>query len=146
MLARTLVDVGQTDEAIEALSGAPVDAAGPPVDYEHARLLGMVGRVDEAVALASRHARSLSHARLALRLLVKHGRHAEAAAYERIVAAAAPSDSSLIDLRATRLRRDPGAVLAVCDEALAHQPGCGQAIYYKIIALAQLGRGEEARS
>jgi tetratricopeptide (TPR) repeat protein len=141
VLARALADAGNIDEALTTLTaGAPGD---PALDQERARMLGTIGRIDEALALA-RSCRE--HApELLLRLLVKHGRLEEAAQVEAAVAARAPGDPSLLELRAARHRQDPLALLAICDQALAARPDSSQAVHYKIIALAQLGRNDEAR-
>lgn len=76
---------------------------------------------------------------------MKHGRLEEARAYEDAVAAIDPADFSLIELRAKRLRGAPSALLRLAEAALAHDPGAGHAIYYKAVALAQLGRRDDAR-
>jgi hypothetical protein len=77
-------------------------------------------------------------------LLAEHGRFAEAASFEAAVAAADPTDLNLLECRARRLRREPVELLRVADEVLALNPESSHALYYRAVALAQLGRGEEA--
>jgi hypothetical protein len=143
-LARSLFETGNAGEAIAWLALPAGYAADPRLTLERARMLGLLGRIDEALALARHAGDAPGSAELMLRLLVKHGRLEEAASLEAAVAARAPGDPSLLELRAARHRRDPAALLAICDAALAARPDSAQAVYYKIIALAQLGRSDEA--
>ena len=80
----------------------------------------------------------------AFKLLVRQGRRAETEPLEAAVAAARPADPDLLESRAQASRGDPEELLRLCEEVLGHDPGAAHAIYYKAVALAQLGRGEEA--
>lgn len=62
------------------------------------------------------------------------------------MAAAFPADADLLECRAARLHDDPAGLLRICDEVLRHDPAASHGIYYKAVALAQLGRGCEAAS
>jgi hypothetical protein len=60
------------------------------------------------------------------------------------VAAAKPADSDLLEWRVRRRRDDPEALLRLCEAVLTHDPGAAHALHYKCVALAQLGRKDEA--
>jgi tetratricopeptide (TPR) repeat protein len=79
-----------------------------------------------------------------LHLLAELGRFDEASEWEEEVAAAAPADPDLLECRARRRRSDPAALLALSESALAADPGASHALYYRAVALALLGRSEEA--
>lgn len=145
ILCRALVDTGQVDQAAIRLREArvrfPTDAS---LAAALARTLGRNGEVDEALSVTRDWKNEAWAARLSLGLLTKHHRFDEAASYEDQVAAVDPADHALIECRARRLRSRPEAMLQLCDAALAMDPGATHAIFYKSIALAQLGRAEES--
>jgi hypothetical protein len=116
----------------ESLSAALADA------------LARSGERDAALAEARRWPGSDWAAALALKLLLREGRLAEAEAFKEKVAVADPGNPHLFELRATRLRQRPEAMLRLCDAVLAHEAGAAHAVYHKAIALAQLGRAAEA--
>ena len=107
-------------------------------------MLGRLGDVDAAVEQARARAGSRWAATFAFKLLIRHGRRDEAAAFEAAVAAADPADPDLLEWRLRDVRRDPETLLRLCDEVLRHEPAAAHALHYKALALAQLGRGEEA--
>lgn len=78
------------------------------------------------------------------KLLVRQGRHPETESLEPAVAAARPADADLLECRARRSRDDPERLLRLSEDVLAHDPGAAHALYYKAVALAQLGRTGEA--
>ncbi len=96
------------------------------------------------MAEAARWRESPWAASLALRLLSQHGRFDEAAGFEGAVASADPADIDLLECRARRLRAEPEALLRLAGDVLALNPVSSHALYYRAVALAQLGRGEEA--
>lgn len=144
-VGRALVDVGRAGDALERLRKACRQfPAEPGLHGELARVLGRGGDVEAALSIARAWPAEPWSARLALRLLSKHGRFDEARSFEDSVAALDPADHGLIEYRARRLRKKPEQLLRLCESALAHDPGATHAIYYRAIALAQLGRDDEA--
>jgi len=145
LLARSLGGAGKLDEAVGCLNDAcarfPADEA---LHEELANALARVGGVEAALALARDRRDSPWAALFAFRLLRRQGRGAEAEALEPAVAAAAPADPDLLEARAARAHADPRALLALCEAVLVHDPGAAHALHYKAVALAQLGRGDEA--
>jgi uncharacterized protein (TIGR02466 family) len=117
-----------------------------PLHGAYARMLGRLGRVDDALEQVRRWAPSPWTAKLALKLLTRHGRAAEAGPYEAAVASTDPSDPTLVDSRAARLGEQPEALLRYIDDVLERDPGAVHALYYKCIALAALGRDAEAEA
>lgn len=111
-----------------------------------AEALGAIGEVDAALAETGRWDGRPWASRRALRMLTEHGRFDEATAFEPAVAAADPTDIDLLECRARRVRRSPEELLRLADEVLACAPASSHALYYRAIALAQLGRAEEAAS
>jgi hypothetical protein len=109
-----------------------------------AAALAQAGDVEAALAEAARWTDRPWSAPLALRLLAEHGRFAEAALFEAAVAAADPADLNLLECRARRLRAEPEALLRIAGDALALNPASSHALYFRAVALAQLGRSEEA--
>lgn len=110
---------------------------------ELAHVLAGQGEVEAALACA--RGRDAPWAvPFAFRLLVRQGRRAETAPFEAAVAAARPADPDLLESRARRCRDDPEQLLRLCEDVLGHDPAAAHALYYKALALAQLGRGEEA--
>ena len=144
-LSRLLDNVGEVERAAEIL-----DAANnrfpecEPLKAPLVRLFGRLGQTDRALAVADGIADRQEKARHSLTSLAKAGRFEEAARFEEDVAAGDPFDSMLLECRLRRLRSEPQAMLAVCDNLLGHRPAVTRAIYHKAIALAQLGRADEA--
>lgn len=144
-LGKLLDKAGELDRAAVILSDA---ALGFP-DFEPlraplARLLGRLGRTDRALAVAGGIADPRKKARLSLALLAQARRFDEAARLEAEVALGDPFDPMLLECRMRRLRHDPGAMLALCDDLLDRGEAATRAVYHKAIALAQLGRAGEA--
>jgi len=110
---------------------------------EYARALAPASP-DKAIELARRWLDRPWAAKLALKLLLKEGHIDEAEAMETLVANIDPADQSLLTLRARRVRHKPEELLLLAEKALALDPGASQAIYLKVVALAQLGRSEQA--
>jgi hypothetical protein len=144
-LGQSLAATGQTDEAIACLTEArerfPDDQ---PILQALSEILARADRVDEALELASRHYAAPWAGPFAFKLLTRQGRFKEAALFEPAIAAVQPADPDLLERRAARVRHDPMALLHLCDATLDHDPIALHAIYYKAIALAQLGRADEA--
>jgi tetratricopeptide (TPR) repeat protein len=143
-LARSLAGAGKLDEASSGLRHAL--ALLPDHEALHEELAFVLARQGEVeAALACARARKASWAApFAFKLLVREGRRAETAALEAAVAAVTPADSDLLESRAKRSRDEPEELLRLSEDVLGHDPGAAHAIYYKALALAQLGRGEEA--
>ncbi|HEX8449755.1 MAG TPA: putative 2OG-Fe(II) oxygenase [Allosphingosinicella sp.] len=143
-LARALSGAGQIEEAASILDEAcrrfPETEA---LHEELAHVLGRLGQVEAALARA--RGRDAPWAPVfAFTLLARHGRRSETVALEAAVAAVRPADPNLLESRAKRARDDPGALLRLCEEVLSQDPAAGHALHYKAVALARLGRGEEA--
>jgi len=145
LLGRALVDAGRVEQALAQLRAAhrnfPEHA---PLAAALAKVLGGSGEIDAALATIAPWREEPWAARVALTLLTHHRRFDEAAQHEDLVAAAHPADAALLESRARRFRAEPEAMLRLCEAALAHDPGATHALYYKAIALAQLGRTREA--
>jgi hypothetical protein len=110
---------------------------------ERAHALGRLGEVEAALACA--RGREAAWAPVfAFTLLARHGRRSETVELEAAVAAVRPADPNLLESRAKRARGDPGALLRLSEEVLGHDPASAHALHYKAVALAQLGRGDEA--
>jgi len=142
--AQALAGAGKLDMAASGLRRAC--ARWPdhePLHQELAHVLGRLGEVEAALACA--RGRDAPWAPVfAFKLLVRHGRRAEAEDLETAVAAARPADPDLLDSRVRRVRDDPERLLRLCEEALRHDPAAAHALHYKAVALARLGRGDEA--
>jgi tetratricopeptide (TPR) repeat protein len=144
-LSRVLDKLGEVERAAETLSAASLRSPNcEPLKAPLVRLLGRLGQTDRALAVADGIADRRQKARLSLALLAQSRRFEEAAAFEAEAAAGDPFDPMLIECRMRRLRSDPQAMLALCDDLLTRRPTDARAIYHKGIALAQLGRESEA--
>jgi Flp pilus assembly protein TadD len=145
MRARALLASGRPSESLACLEQAsrrwPDDEA---LQRAFAAALARADQVAPALDIADRWSASSWAAPFALNLLAEHGRHDGAARYEAAVAAAAPADIGLLECRARRLRGDPPALLRLSEDVLAAAPGASHALYYRAVALAQLGRAAEA--
>ncbi|HEU0098165.1 MAG TPA: putative 2OG-Fe(II) oxygenase [Allosphingosinicella sp.] len=143
-LARALAGAGELGEAQSVLSGALSRLPDhEPLHEELAYVLARRGEVE--VALACARGRDAPWAStFAFKLLVRQGRRSETEALEPAVAAFRPADPDLLESGARRCRDDPERLLRLCEEALSHEPGAAHALYYKAVALAVLGRGDEA--
>jgi tetratricopeptide (TPR) repeat protein len=144
VLGQALAGAGKLEEAASSLGQACNRFPGhEPLHEELAQVLGRLGDVEAALACA--RGRSAPWASiLAFKLLIRHGRRAETGPLEAVVAAARPADPDLLETRVKRTRDDPEQLLRLCEEVLGHDPAAAHAIHYKAVALAQLGRGEEA--
>lgn len=99
----------------------------------------------QAIEASLRLAPDLKEARLLrFRLLVATGDYEAAQRMTDVIAALPPFDSSLCQLR---MRDEQGcaAIVAACGSALHEFPGHTNAVYFKALALARLGRDDEAR-
>jgi hypothetical protein len=114
-----------------------------PLHEELAHVLARLDDVEGALACARGRDSPWAPA-FVFKLLVRQGRRAETIPLEAAVAAAKPSDPDLFASRVKRMRGDPDGLLQLCREVLRHDPGAAHALHYKAVALAQLGRGEEA--
>jgi tetratricopeptide (TPR) repeat protein len=144
-LAKALGAAGRPAEAAAALKAAAADfpdeeKLGSALAFASAR----IGEVETALALAASWRDRPWAPRLAFHLLAERGRFDEAAAWEEEVGRLAPADPDLLECRARRARDDPAALFALSEAALAADPGASHALYYRAVALALLGRPEEA--
>jgi hypothetical protein len=143
-LGQALAKVGDVERGAETLGAAYLRFPDcEPLKAPLVRLLGETGQTDRALAVADGIADRPRRARLSLTLLAQAGRFEEAARFEAEVAACEPRHPMLLECRMRRLRSDPRAMLALCDDLLG-QAGDTRAIYHRAIALAQLGRAGEA--
>jgi hypothetical protein len=144
LLAQALAGAGDLEESVALLRVACARFPGDePLHEELAQQLSRLGQVDPALALAC--GRDAPWAPLfAFKLLLRHGRRDEAAAFEPAAAAVRPADPDLFEWRLKERRGDPAAMLRLCDELLACDPGAAHALHAKAVALAMLGRGGEA--
>ena len=143
-LARALSGAGELEEAASLLDRAC--RRFPEIEALHEELANVLARLgDVESALACARGRRADWAPVfAFTLLARQGRRSETVELEEAVAAVRPADPNLLESRAKRARGDPGALLRLCEEALSHDPGSAHAIHYKALALAQLGRRDEA--
>lgn len=143
-LARALSGAGELDEAASLLEQAcrrfPDTEA---LHEEQANVLARLGEVEAALACA-RGRDSAWAPVFAFTLLARQGRRSETVELESAVAAVRPADPNLLESRAKRARGDPEALLRLCEEVLGHEPGSAHALHYKAVALARLGRRDEA--
>ncbi|HEX8125639.1 MAG TPA: putative 2OG-Fe(II) oxygenase [Allosphingosinicella sp.] len=143
-LARALSGAGEIEEAASLLDEAcrlfPETEA---LHEERAHVLGRLGEVEAALDCARGRDADWAPA-FAFTLLARHGRRSETVSLEAEVAAVRPADPNLLESRVKRARGDPVELLRLCEEVLSHDPGAGHALHYKAVALAQLGRGDEA--
>jgi hypothetical protein len=145
VLGQALEKVGELERAAETLGAANLRFPDcEPLKAPLVRLFGRIGQTDRALTVAEGIADRRQKARLSLALLVQGRRFDEAARFEAEVAADDPLNPALGEFRIRRLRSDPPAMLALCDDLLGRRPGDTRAIYHKAIALAQLGRRDEA--
>ena len=144
VLGQALAGAGKLEEAESSLRRACARLPDhEPLHEELAQVLGRLGDVEGALACArGRDAPWAST--FAFKLLIRHGRRAETGPLEAAVAAAKPTDPDLLETRVKRTRGDPEQLLRLCEELLGHDPAAAHALHYKAVALAQLGRGEEA--
>jgi hypothetical protein len=143
-LARALAGAGQLDEAACALRDALARLPDHEALYEElAFVLARRGEVESALDCA-RGRDAPWAAPFAFKLLIRQGRRPEAEPLESAVAAARPADPDLLECRVKRSRDDPERLLRLCEEVLGHDPGAAHALHYKAVALAQLGRRDEA--
>jgi tetratricopeptide (TPR) repeat protein len=143
-LAAALRTQGRPDEAKAVLEDAGRRFPGDEdVAADLAGLALLCGDHERARALAEAAPRSAWSARLRLTL---HGRgiDVDAEAAEAALAVAAPDDGALFARRATRLRGDPAALLALAATFLRLRPGHADGLHIQAVALAMLGRDAEA--
>lgn len=144
-LGQALGGAGMLAEAVSSLNQAcrrfPSDEA---LHEELAEALARSGEIEGALDLARAHAASDWAATFAFKLLTRQGCLAEAAQFETAIAAARPADPDLLEARAVRARGNPAALLSVAEETLSLDPSAMHAVYYKAVALAQLGKREAA--
>jgi hypothetical protein len=143
-LARALSGAGELEQAAALLDQACRRFPGLEALHEElAHALAGLGEVEAALACA--RGRNAAWAPVfAFTLLARQGRRSETVPLEAAVAAVRPADPNLLESRAKRARGDPGALLRLCDEVLGHDPASAHALHHKAVALAQLGRREEA--
>jgi tetratricopeptide (TPR) repeat protein len=152
-LASALVSSGEFGEALASLAEAtPRFPADPDLQYWRARALEDLGDLEQALDAAEdvlrlkpdhRDARTL-RSRVTVQLAVA-GRSSRELGH---VASAADDNDDLSRWRLTALFRDGATeeLLRQCDCRLEQRPGDTCATYFKAMALADLGRGQEARS
>lgn len=143
-LARALAGAGKLEEAASGLRQACARLPDHEPYYEElAYVLARLGDVEAAFTCA--RTRDAPWASVfVFKLLVRQGRRAETVALEAEVAAVKPADPDLLNSRVRRTRDDPEKLLCLCEAVLRHDPGAAHALHYKAVALAQLGRNEEA--
>lgn len=143
-LARALAGAGELAEAESVLRRASDGLPDQEALFEElAFVLACRGEVEAALDCA-RSREAPWAAPFVFKLLVRQGRRDETGPLEAKVAAARPADPDLLESRAKRSRDDPAKLLQLSEEVLVHEAGAAHALYYKAVALAQLGRGAEA--
>ncbi|MGZ8354395.1 MAG: 2OG-Fe(II) oxygenase family protein [Allosphingosinicella sp.] len=145
VLGQALAGAGKFEEAASVLSEACRRFPDhEPLHQELAQKLARLDDVEGALACARGRGAAPWAATFAFKLLIRQGRRAETGSLEAAVAAARPADPDLLESRAKRSRDDPERLLRLCEDVLGREAGAAHALYYKAVALAQLGRGEEA--
>ncbi len=109
-----------------------------------ARTVFRAGELEGALAVARAWSDRDWATLLSFTILSRQGRVAEAATFEDAVASLDPAHVDLLDARAMRARGKPGDLLEMANATLSIAPGASHALYYKAVALAQMGRGDEA--
>ncbi|MEO7178390.1 MAG: tetratricopeptide repeat protein, partial [Allosphingosinicella sp.] len=144
-LGEALGGAGMPAEAVTALAEAcrlfPTDDA---LHEALAVALSRAGDIEEALDIARAWSGTRWAGRFAFKLLRRQGRLAEAAGFESAIAAHFPADPDLLEARAERARKSPDALLRLAEDVLSADPAAMHAVYYKAVALAQLGRGKDA--
>lgn len=141
--AEALEAVGEQERALGEFASAcvrfPRDDA---LHSRHAEALLRAGQTETALDLVRPWLPAPWAQKLQLKLLARSGR--QAAELEAALSRADPADPDLLDYRAGQLRASPEALLGACDEVLRRRPDAMNAVYHKAMALAALGRSEEA--
>jgi hypothetical protein len=142
---KALMEVGRLEEAHAYLQDccnrSPTDE---PLHETLARVQGALGDLDGALRTLRPWCRSGWASKLALKLATALGRGEDAAEFEEFAGAADPTDPILFDNAAARLRGEPERLLRLASDVLARAPAAVHAIYYRALALAQLGKTDEA--
>jgi hypothetical protein len=143
--AGALDALGRQDEALDRLTAAcerfPRDGK---LHSDLASALAKAGRTEAALAQARRWRGRPWATRLEFRLLLRTGRTALLAEREAALERVDPADPDLLDYRALRWRGEPEALLRASDAVLEAAPGAMHAIHHKALALALLGKRDEA--
>jgi tetratricopeptide (TPR) repeat protein len=150
-LGNLLMEMDRFEEAADVLSdGAARLPAEPKVHRLLADARQKIGEIDAALAAVETALSLAPHDQATI--LSRFDFFVYAGRWDRVaqdlddVTTAAPTRRSVILAHAHFARGggDPEALLAVCEAALAQQPGYTEALYYKAIALSMLGRDAEA--
>ncbi|HEY0412577.1 MAG TPA: putative 2OG-Fe(II) oxygenase [Allosphingosinicella sp.] len=140
-LGGALGGAGLLTEAISSLTQACRHFPSHEALHEAlAEALSRSGDIEGALGVARARAGSPWAPLFAFKLLTRQGRLAEAAPFEARVAASSPADPDLLEARATRARGSPDELLKVAEEVLSADPTAMHAVYYRAVALAQLGQ------
>lgn len=140
----------RSEEALAWLQEQPQQALSTPSLLLQTRLLGSLGRSDEAIPALQRgvvqHPDDQRLRLLLARLLVSSGQHSEAAEQFAILAAANPDDSDLqLSLGLVMLEAgEPARAAEHLGQVLDSQPDNDTAAYHLGLAQQQLGLDEEA--
>jgi catechol 2,3-dioxygenase-like lactoylglutathione lyase family enzyme len=144
-LGVALGGAGLLADAVAALTdGCRRFPSNQSLHRELAEALSRTGDIEAALALARDWSGSPWGPHFAFKLLRRHGRLDEAVRFEAAVAASFPADPDLLEARAERVRTRPETLLKLAEEVLSVDPTAMHAVHYKAVALAQLGRDEEA--
>lgn len=145
VLAGALEAAGRLDEALTLLDSAASRFPGSePLHLGYAGALTRAGRIDEALERVRSWIPALWARKLQFKLLVRAGRSEAAAVLAADLARADPADPDLMDYRAETFSGSPEALLKASEEALASCPSATHFLYYKALALARLGRSDDA--
>lgn len=147
-----LLSLGRRSEAIDVLAeGLSVCPDSSLLHLSLARALASVGRFEEALAScdAVTDGQSETKAARALRfeLLIKLQRFAEASEMLGSMQAINPCEPYIFKLLEQDMRTPDKVqkILDACETALSANANCTNALYYKAISLAKLGRVAAAR-
>jgi hypothetical protein len=144
--AGALEAVGRGEEALLRLAEA--SAGFPDEDHIQAALAdayAKMGRPEDAIELARRSPRKRWAQKLRYHFALQSGDLQELISQEEVISGIDPANPDLLSFRASRWRHAPEVLLQYCEDVLQADPSATHAIYHKIVALALLGRGEEAR-
>jgi tetratricopeptide (TPR) repeat protein len=152
-LGEVLRQQGRAQEAAEMLrKGMGLHPESVRLRTALADVLRVTGAYEQALdaldAALRLDAGCLEARRLRLRILLMSGRREAAQTDAEAVARVAPADPLLLDWHAARARADPSALeglLAAAETVLAARPACTAGVHYKALALARLGRSDEAQ-
>jgi hypothetical protein len=136
---------GEQEEALRLFHQACERFPGhEPLHAAYAAALGRQGQSRAALDLAEAWLPATWACKLQFRMLLRLGNTERLPALQAALALADPLDPDLLEYLGEAWRGEPERLLRHCDRILAGDPGAMHAVYHKAVALAQIGRAQEA--